>query len=123
MINLGGIDFELPTMAPNPTFNYEQVYVERTMISGKLKRIYKGKRFTMSIAYGYLTDQQISNLYGLLNSQSINGFISASITTPDGNFTGNVMIDIDESQKRFTMKDGKGIWTNWVVNLTGVDLM
>jgi hypothetical protein len=123
MINLGGIDFELNTLAPNPEFNYQQVYVERTMISGKIRRIYKGKRFTMSIAYGYLTDQQISNLYGLLSSQSQNGFISAAITTPDGSFTGNVMIDIDESQKRFKIVDGKGVWSNWVINLTGVDLL
>ena len=123
MINLGGIDFELQTMAPEPTFNYEEVYVEKTMISGKLVRIYKGKRFTMSMAFVYLTDQQIINLYGLLSSQSQNGFITASITTPSGTFSGNVLIDVDESQKRFAIKEGKGIWSNWIVNVKGVNLL
>jgi hypothetical protein len=123
MINLGGIDFELNTLAPNPEFNYQQVYVERTMISGKIRRIYKGKRMTMALVYGYLTEKQISDLYGLLASQQTNGFISAAITTPSGDFSGNVMIDIDESQKRFKIVDGKGVWSNWVINLTGVDLL
>jgi hypothetical protein len=123
MINLGGIDFELNTLAPNPEFNYQQVYVERTMISGKIRRIYKGKRMTMALVYGYLTEKQISDLYGLLASQQTNGFISAAITTPRGDFSGNVMIDIDESQKRFKIVDGKGVWSNWVINLTGVDLL
>jgi hypothetical protein len=78
---------------------------------------------TMALVYGYLTEKQISDLYGLLASQQTNGFISAAITTPRGEFSGNVMIDIDESQKRFKIVDGKGVWSNWVINLTGVDLL
>ena len=124
MINLGGIDWELKTLAPNPEFNYQEEYVERKMISGKVRRIYKGKRMTFTATYGYLTDTQISNLYSLLDSQRTNGYVSATITTPSGTFEGNVSIEIDDSQKRYTHSDSLGwIWTNWVIILTAIDLV
>jgi len=124
MINLGGINWELKTLAPDPEFNYEEEFVERKMISGKVRRIYKGKRMTFTATYGYLTDTQISNLYSLLDSQRSNGYVSATITTPSGTFEGNVSIEIDDSQKRYTHSDSLGwIWTNWVIILTAIDLV
>lgn len=123
MISLGGIDFELATIAPNPEFNYEDEYVERKMLSGKVRRFYKGKRMTLSLSYAYLTDQQISNLYSLLDSQRTNGYIPAIITAPSGTFTGNVHITIDESQKRFALIEGKWVWSYWKVLLEAVDLI
>mgnify|MGYP000950523092 CR=1 FL=1 len=124
MINLGGINWELKTLAPDPEFNYEEEFVERKMISGKVRRIYKGKRMTFTAVYGYLTDTQISNLYSLLDSQRSNGYVSATITTPSGTFEGNVSIGIDDSQKRYTHSDSLGwIWTNWVIILTAIDLV
>lgn len=124
MINLGGINWELKTLAPDPEFNYEEEFVERKMISGKVRRIYKGKRMTFTAKYGYLTDTQISNLYSLLDSQRSNGYVSATITTPSGTFEGNVSIEIDDSQKRYTHSDSLGwIWTNWVIILTAIDLV
>lgn len=124
MINLGGINWELKTLARNPEFNYQEEFVERKMISGKVRRIYKGKRMTFTATYGYLTDTQISNLYSLLDSQRSNGYVSATITTPSGTFEGNVSIEIDDSQKRYTHSDSLGwIWTNWVIILTAIDLV
>lgn len=124
MINLGGIDWELKTLARNPEFNYQEEFVERKMISGKVRRIYKGKRMTFTATYGYLTDTQISNLYSLLDSQRNNGYVSATITTPSGTFEGNASIEIDDSQKRFTHSDSLGwIWTNWVIIITAIDLI
>lgn len=126
MINLGGIDFELDTLAPNPEFNYQDEFIERKMISGKIRRIYKGKRMTMTLVYGYLTDSQVSNLYSLISSQITNGFISAAITTSNNQtFQGNVNISLDESQKRFKYdsSSSKWIWSNWKVVLTAVDLV
>ena len=123
MINLGGIDFELNTLAPNPTFNYIDEYIERKMLSGKIRRIYKGKRFNCELVFGYLNEQQISNLYGLLNSQQKNGFISATITMPNGSFSGNVNLTIDEGQKRYAYINNKWIWTNWKIIIDGVDLI
>lgn len=124
MINLGGIDFELNTLAPNPEFNYEEEYVERKMISGKLREIYKGKRMTFTATYAYLNSTQISQLYSLLDQQRANGCVSATITTPSGTFEGNVTITIDDTQKRFTYNSSLGwIWSNWVILLTAVDLI
>lgn len=123
MINLGGIDFELNTLAPNPTFNYVDEYIERKMLSGKIRRIYKGKRFNAELTYGYLTEQQISNLYGLLNSQQNNGFINATITMPNDTFNGNINISIDEGQKRYAYINNQWIWTNWKIIIDGVDLI
>ena len=124
MINIGGIDFELKTLAPNPEFSYEEEYVERKMISGKLRKIYKGKRMNFTATYAYLTSTQINNLYSLLDQQRTNGFVSASITTPSGAFEGNVTITIDDTQKRFTYNSTLGwIWSNWVIVLTAVDLI
>lgn len=123
MINLGGIDFELSTLKGNCDFNYVDEYIERKMISGKIRRIYKGKRLTMTLTYGFLTDAQISNVYSLIASQRNNGYVSAAITTPDSSFEGNVTINIDDDQKRFAYSNGKWIWTNWVLTLQAIDLV
>lgn len=124
MINLGGIDFELKTMNKNPSFYFAEEFIERKMISGKVRRKYKGKRLIVELSYAYLTEQQISDLYGLLNSQQINGSIPAIIDTFNGPFTGDVNISIDEGQKRFKYDQNTNnwIWTNWNVSIIGTDL-
>jgi len=124
MINIGGIDFELDTLASNPEFNYEEEFVELKMISGKIRNIYKGKRMSFTATYAYLNSTQISDLYSLLDLQRTNGYVSAVITTPSGEFSGNVTISIDDSQKRFSYNEKLGwIWTNWVIIFTAVDLI
>ena len=60
MINLGGYDFELGTLASNPKFGYITEYREYKTISGKIRRDVKGKRFQGTFSYGYLTATEIS---------------------------------------------------------------
>lgn len=119
MINLGGYDFELGTLASNPKFGYITEYREYKTISGKIRRDVKGKRFQGTFSYGYLTATEISNINSLLDTQKTAGYISAEIETSDGTFTGNVFLTIDDTQVRFSA----GKWVDWKIIVTGVDLV
>lgn len=119
MINLGGYDFELGTLASNPKFGYIAEYREYKAVSGKIRRDVKGKRFQGTFSYAYLTDTEIGYVNSLLDAQKISGYISAEIETADGTFTGNVFLTIDDTQVRFS----QGKWLNWKLVVTGVDLV
>ena len=123
MIALNGVDFEINTMAANPKFGYVDEFREYPMLSGKIRRDIKGKRFSAEIAYGYLTDLQIASVYDLLDAQKTAGYLTAEITMPGGTFEGNVFLSVNNSQSRYYIKDGVGCWTNWRIILTGVDLV
>lgn len=119
MIKLGGVDFELKTLAPNPKFGYTFEYVEKKMISGRVRRIYRGRRVQVELNYGYLTDEQISNLDGLMKSQNQNGFISIELDMPNGSFIGDANISVNNLQSRYAYINGKWVWTNYEIILTG----
>lgn len=119
MINLGGYDFELETLASNPKFGYTTEYREYNTVSGKLRRDVKGKRFSGTFSYAYLTTAEIGYVNALLDAQKTVGYISAEIDTSDGTFTGNVFLTIDDTQVRFSA----GKWINWKIVVTGVDLV
>lgn len=119
MIKLGGIDFELKTLAPNPKFGYTFEYVEKKMISGRVRRIYRGRRVQVELNYGYLTNEQISNLDGLMKSQNQNGFISIELDMPNGSFIGDANISVNNLQSRYAYINGKWVWTNYEIILTG----
>lgn len=123
MIKLGGIDFELATLAPNPKFGYTYEYVEKKMISGRIRRIYKGRRAQIELSYGYLTDEQISNLDGLIRSQLQNGYVSVEIDMPKGEFIGEANITINNLQSRYAYINKKWVWTNYEIIITGTTYM
>lgn len=119
MINLGGYDFELETLASNPKFGYITEYREYKTVSGKIRRDVKGKRFSGTFSYGYLTATEIGYVNALLEAQKTSGYISARIDTADGTFDGNVFLSVDDTQVRFSA----GKWVDWKIVVTGVDLV
>lgn len=123
MLKINSIDMEFPQMGREPTMGYADEYVEKTMISGKIRRIYKGRRFYANFSYAYLTAEQKSTLNSLLASQRQNGYLTVQISSPFGSYNGQAIIELGQEQTRFkydeTLQDY--VWVNWQLTLKGVD--
>lgn len=123
MLKINNIDMELPQMGREPTMGYADEYVEKTMISGKIRRIYKGRRFYANFSYAYLTAEQKATLNSLLVAQRQNGYLTVQISSPFGSYSGQAIIELGQEQTRFkyseTLQDY--VWVNWQLTLKGVD--
>lgn len=122
MLKIEGVDFELPQMGREPSMGYSDEYTEKTMISGKIRRIYKGKRLYATFSYAFLTDEQISAMDELLSTQRQNGYLNVEISTPYGEYTGGAIIELNSDQTRYKYDSttGKYVWTNWSLSLKAV---
>lgn len=122
MLKIEGINFEFPQMGREPKMGYSDEYVEKTMISGKVVRIYKGKRFYASFSYAFLTDEQISAMREALATQRQQGYLNVEIDSPFGSFVGGAIVELGNEQSRFKYdsESGKYIWTNWQLSLKAV---
>ena len=122
MLKINGIDMELPQMGREPTMGYADEYVEKTMISGKIRRIYKGRRFYANFSYAFLTAEQRATVNSLLAAQRQNGYLTAQIDSPFGSYNGQVIMTLDKEQTRFKYDEtlGEYVWVNWQLTLKGV---
>ena len=123
MLKIENIDFEFATINKQPQFGYVDEFKEYDMLSKKKRRHYFGKRFTAVFSYAYLTDEQIAILNNVLNTQRVRGYVTAEMSTPSGDFRGNVNIEIKNAQTRFAKIDNKWVWTNYQIQVQGVDLL
>lgn len=123
MLTINGIDMELPQIGREPTMGYADEYVEKTMISGKIRRIYKGRRFYANFSYAFLTAEQRTTVNSLLAVQRQNGYLDVQISSPFGSYNGQAIIELGQEQTRFAYSDvlGEYVWTNWDLTLKGVD--
>ena len=114
---------DLPQMVRGPTMGYADEYVEKTMISGKIRRIYKGRRFYANFSYAYLTAEQKATLNSLLAAQRQNGYLTVQMSSPFGSYNGQAIIELGQEQTRFkydeTLQDY--VWVYWQLTLKGVD--
>ena len=122
-------------MGNDPTFGYEQEYIQKVMLSGKVKRIYRGKRFTARVNFGYLPDAMDSaahvykagGLYHLLDEQRRLGCLYARISSPesDSYFAGDVFLNLDESQRRFKYdkETRKYVWVGYALTITACEVV
>lgn len=128
MLTLNGIDFELPTLCREPSCGYTYEYNEYTMISGRVRRVYKGRRFTITFSYGALTSSQLAYLKNALNNMQANGYVYMEADTPLGTFAGNVILTMNGEQTRFRMDYDKTtktytpVWINWSFTAKSMDL-
>lgn len=122
MLKINNVDMEFPQMGREPTMGYTDEYVEKTMISGKIRRIYKGRRFSATFSYAYLTSSQRNTLDTLLAAQRQNGYLTAQIDSPFGTYNGQVIMTLDKAQTRFKYDEtlGEYVWVNWQLTLKGV---
>lgn len=122
MLKINNVDMEFPQMGREPTMGYTDEYVEKTMISGKIRRIYKGRRFSATFSYAYLTSSQRNTLDTLLSAQRQNGYLTAQIDSPFGTYNGQVIMTLDKEQTRFKYDEtlGEYVWVNWQLTLRGV---
>lgn len=114
---------ELPQIGREPTMGYADEYVEKTMISGKIRRIYKGRRFYANFSYAFLTAEQKATINSLLSAQRQNGYLTVQISSPFGTYNGQAIIELNEEQTRFKYDETAQdyVWINWELTLKGVD--
>ena len=122
MLKINNVDMELPQMGKSPTMGYTDEYVEKTMISGKIRRIYKGRRFSATFSYAYMTEEERNVLDTLFAEQRQNGYLTAQIDSPYGTYNGQVILEIKKEQTRFAYSEvlQSYVWTNWQLTLKGV---
>ena len=123
MLTINGIDMELPQIGREPTMGYADEYVEKTMISGKIRRIYKGRRFYATFSYAFLTAEQRATVNSFLSAQRQNGYLTVQISSPFGTYNGQAIIELGQEQTRFKYDEEAQdyVWTNWTLTLKGVD--
>lgn len=123
MLTINGIDMELPQIGKEPTMGYADEYVEKTMISGKIRRIYKGRRFYANFSYAFLTAEQRATVNSLLAAQRQNGYLNVQISSPFGSYSGQAIIELNQEQTRFAYDEMAQdyVWIDWELELKGVD--
>lgn len=123
MLKINNIDMELPQMGREPTMGYAEEYVEKTMLSGKIRRIYRGKRFYATFSYAYLTSEQRTTVQQLLASQEQNGYVSVQISSPYGTFSGQAIMELNQQQTRFAYSEvlNDYVWVDWQITVKGVE--
>ena len=123
MLTINNIDMELPQMGKEPQMGYAEEYVEKTMLSGKIRRIYRGKRFYATFSYAYLTSEQRTIIQQLLAVQEQSGYVTVQISSPYGTFSGQAIMELNQQQTRFAYSEvlGDYVWVNWQITVKGVE--
>ena len=123
MLTINNIDMELPQMGKEPQMGYAEEYVEKTMLSGKIRRIYRGKRFYATFSYAYLTSEQRTIIQQLLAAQEQSGYVTVQISSPYGTFSGQAIMELNQQQTRFAYSEvlGDYVWVNWQITVKGVE--
>ena len=123
MLTINNIDMELPQMGKEPQMGYAEEYVEKTMLSGKIRRIYRGKRFYATFSYAYLTSEQRTIIQQVLAAQEQSGYVTVQISSPYGTFSGQAIMELNQQQTRFAYSDvlKDYVWVNWQITVKGVE--
>ena len=123
MMTINNIDMELPQMGKEPQMGYAEEYVEKTMLSGKIRRIYRGKRFYATFSYAYLTSEQRTIIQQLLAAQEQSGYVTVQISSPYGTFSGQAIMELNQQQTRFAYSEvlGDYVWVDWQITVKGVE--
>lgn len=123
MLKINNIDMELPQMGKEPKMGYAEEYVEKTMLSGKIRRIYRGKRFYATFSYAYLTSEQRTIIQQLLAAQEQSGYVTVQISSPYGTFSGQAIMELNQQQTRFAYSEvlGDYVWVDWPITVKGVE--
>lgn len=123
MLKINNIDMELPQMGKEPQMGYAEEYVEKTMLSGKIRRIYRGKRFYATFSYAYLTSEQRTIIQQLLAAQEQSGYVTVQISSPYGTFSGQAIMELNQQQTRFAYSDvlSDYVWVDWQMTVKGVE--
>ena len=121
MLKVENRDIEYPQIGKEPTMGYSDEYIEKTMMSGLIKRIYKGKRFYATFSYPYLLENERATINSLLATQRTQGYLNVVIDTPFGQYSGQAILELGNDQTRFMYSNvlQDYVWTNWSITLKG----
>lgn len=122
MLKIESQNWELPQIGKEPAMGFADEYAEYVMVSGLVKRIYKGRRFYATFSYGFLTDEQRAKLNDLLVTQRLQGYLNVEISSPYGQYIGAAILEVNQDQKRFkyNKETGEYVWINWSITLKAV---
>lgn len=118
MIIINNEDWELPQIGKEPEIGYEYEYITKTVISGKVHRVYRGRRFFANISYAFLDETRAADLLSLVKSD-----VNVSIRTPFDTFSGAAQIEITKMPTRFEKAGVYDTWTEWKISIVGVNLI
>ena len=123
MLKIEGVDWELPQIGKEPKMGYADEFIEKTMVSGKIRRIYRGKRFYATFSYAFLRPTERDQLEDLLKSQHNKGFLNVEISTPYGDFAGEAILELNNDQTRFKWDETEQdyVWTNWQLTVKATE--
>lgn len=122
MFKINDVNFELSQIGAI-TCGYSDEYIEKTMLSGEIKRIYYGKRFLLTVTFAFLTNTQISDLKTIFDSQKNIGYVNLEFDNQYGKYEGEAFLDISNKQTRFKInEDGTSTWIDWQFSLKGKKL-
>lgn len=124
MLTINGQNWELPQgNYTEPTIGYEDEFIEKVMISGKIRRIYKGRRFYAKFYYGFLSERQILEMRELLSTQRSDGYLTVTADTAYGIFSGQAIVDLNNNQRSFEYDaiTGEKNWLDWTLTIKAVD--
>lgn len=121
MLKVENINIEYPQIGKEPTMGYSDEYIEKTMMSGLIKRIYKGKRFYATFSYPYLLENERATINSLLATQRTQGYLNVVIDTPFGQYAGQAILELGNDQTRFMYSNvlQDYVWTNWSITVKG----
>lgn len=121
MLKVENIDLEYPQIGKEPKMGFSDEYIEKTMMSGLIKRIYRGKRFYATFSYAYLLNDQRATINALLSTQRTQGYLNVVIDTPFGQYSGPAILELSNEQTRFAYSEvlQDYVWTNWSLTLKG----
>jgi hypothetical protein len=121
MLKVENINIEYPQIGKEPTMGYSDEYIEKTMMSGLIKRIYKGKRFYATFSYPYLLENERATINSLLATQRTQGYLNVVIDTPFGQYSGQAILELGNDQTRFMYSNvlQDYVWTNWSITVKG----
>lgn len=122
MFTLNGVNFEFPQMGKEPKIGYTDEFVDKTMLSGRIRRIHRGRRFNAVITYAYLLETERVKLDQIMDAQAQNGYVTVQLDTPKGTYTGAAIVSLNTAQTRFSYSNvlNDYVWTNWELTLSGM---
>lgn len=133
MFKINGLDWELPQRAKTHSAGYEYEYIEHTMMSGKIRRLYKGKRFHATFSYGFLSNAQVLFIHKILAKQMEDGYCTIEMDyggMTNYTFNGPAIITLNSDQQKFESyetgtDESSNIWVstwiNWNLEIESVD--
>lgn len=123
MFTINNINFEFPQRSKSHTAGYKEEYLEKEMVSGKVRRLYRGKRFYADFFYPFLSTAQINNLKTILEYQRKWGYCNVEMDSAEDAFKGQAFVSVNSDQEKFetNIEENEYQWIKWSLEIESVN--